>query len=180
MAAGSPQTPRLAWRAVASAAVRTAAHSLSVTVAETSASPCASSSACTEVLGGNQEHEGGLAAIAIGRVVFPAQLTSRSFRIAVSAGARFAAGLLRGDRLDAGETNLAAVLQAKAACIDDGGDPALALRFEGAACGVSRTNRCGQEQDCAERDLRPARVLKFGGHRRRAHGALFMPTIHSA
>jgi hypothetical protein len=87
-------------------------------------------------------------------------------RIAASAGGPFRNrffrsglsrnGLLRGDRLDAGETDLAAVLQAKAARIDDGRDAALALRLKVAACGGSRSG-AGKEHHCAERDRRPPR-----------------------
>jgi hypothetical protein len=87
-------------------------------------------------------------------------------RIAARAGAPFAKDfpdkeLLRGDGLDAGEAHLAAVLQAKAARIDDGRDAAFALRFEAAVCGIGWTRGGGKQHDCAERDPRPAPESKF-------------------
>ena len=47
------------------------------------------------------------------------------------------AGLVGSDRLDAGEADLAAVLEAKAARIDHGGDAAFALRLEGATAAIA-------------------------------------------
>jgi hypothetical protein len=63
--------------------------------------------------------------------------------------------VLRGDRLDAGKTNLAAILQAEAARIEDGRDASLALRFEGTVGGDRRTGGCGKQNDRGRRD--PAR-----------------------
>jgi hypothetical protein len=52
-------------------------------------------------------------------------------------------------RLDAGEANLATVLQAKAARIEHGGDAALALRLERASGCVSRTGCGGNKHQAA-------------------------------
>jgi catechol 2,3-dioxygenase-like lactoylglutathione lyase family enzyme len=57
-------------------------------------------------------------------------------------------------RLDAGEADLATVLQAKAARIDHGGDAALTLRLERASGCVSRTGRGGNEQQAARQRYR--------------------------
>jgi hypothetical protein len=57
------------------------------------------------------------------------------------------------DRLDAGEADLATVLQAKGARIDHSGDLALTLRFEGASGRDRRTGR-GRNQHQAARQRR--------------------------
>jgi hypothetical protein len=84
-----------------------------------------------------------------------------------------------GRRLDAGEANLAAILQAKTARIDHSRDAALALRFEGAsrrACGVGRGSH---EHESATRDCGAARAPKFDRYRRWLHGSMFAQAAHS-
>jgi hypothetical protein len=58
------------------------------------------------------------------------------------------------DRLDAGEADLATILQEKAARIDHGGDAALALRLERASGCLSRTGRGGDKHQAARQCYR--------------------------
>ena len=78
--------------------------------------------------------------------------------IAASAALRFAVGVFGRDRLDAGEADLAAILQAKAARIDHLGDAAFALRREGASRSGGRAdagdNEPAEHHGCARRMLR--------------------------
>ena len=137
MAAGSAQVPFLACRASASAAARSAAQSLSVTSVETSASPRPKQLALHRRFGAGEEHEGRLAAVAVRRVVLAVQR-----HVAPGDDRRQRRGALvlsdRG-RLDAGEADLAAVVEPKGARVDHGGDAAFALRLEGAAGGIGRS-----------------------------------------
>jgi hypothetical protein len=110
--------------------------------------------------GSREKHEGGLAAVSIGRVVFATQFYFAAGQDPGQCRCAVRRGFLRRDRLDAGKPNLAAVLEAKGARIENRGDAAPALRFEGASRGLGRTGG-SQEQDHAERDRRPARALKF-------------------
>ena len=71
----------------------------------------------------------------------------------IADSAAVSAGLVGRDRLDAGEPDLAAVLQAKAARIDDGGDAALALRFERASRRDRRSDG-GNRHEAQRRDHR--------------------------
>jgi hypothetical protein len=101
--------------------------------------------------GGRVKHEGGLAAVTVGRVILAAQRH-------VAAGEdrrqrRSARGLFGHDRLDAGKNDLAAVGQAEGARIDDLDDAAFALRFECASRGVSRASG-DNEHETARRHRR--------------------------
>ena len=80
--------------------------------------------------------------------------------MAASAAPRFASVLVGRDRLDAGEADFAAILQAKAARIDHLGDAAFALRLEGAS---RRGGRADARRRCSQRehDCRARRRLKF-------------------
>src|SRR2546430_2762123 len=149
MAVGSAQVPRLAWRASASAAVRTEAQSLLVTAPENSASPCAKSRPCTGGLGGGEKHEGGLAAVTVGGVVLAAQRHVASGQDRRQR--RCAPGFFCHGRLDAGKKDLAAVGQTKGARIDDLDDAAFALRFECASRGGGRTSGGGNKDETARR-----------------------------
>jgi hypothetical protein len=66
--------------------------------------------------------------------------------------------------VDAGEDDLAAILEAKAACIDHSRDAALTLRFEGAS-GRDRGTGCRRRKHEAQRqrrcDKRPAPPCRF-------------------
>ena len=141
MAVGSAQIPFFACRAVGLGGQQRGGAVLVGDIGgETNASPCASSCALHRMLGARDEDEGGLAAVTVGRVVLAAQRD-------VAAGddrrqRRGALGLVGRDRLDAGKPDLAAVVEAKAARIDHGGDAAFALRLERA--GRRERWRCPQ------------------------------------
>ena len=93
-----------------------------------------------------------------------ASVTSRPAMIADSAAVRFAWFVGR-DRLDAGEADLAAVLEAKAARIDHRGDAAFALRLERAAgrdargC-VDDAARTPQPTSAMQRDSRASSMSR--------------------
>ena len=64
----------------------------------------------------------------------------------------------RRDRFDAGETDLAAILEAKAARVDHGGDASFALRREGATGRECRSDERRGDQRAGERNARATRV----------------------
>ena len=74
-----------------------------------------------------------------------------------------AAGLVRSGLLDPGETDFAAVIKAKAAPVDHGGDAAFALRLE-RAIGV-RLSASGQHEKCRNNGLvTPCRIGRYAAH----------------
>ena len=143
MANGSAQLPFFAHRASASDASRAAAHSLSEISADTMAAPCASKLALYRDVACADEDQRRLPAVALGRVVARAQ-------VHLAAGERVRQRLLRRrGRLDAEQAHLASVIETDAACIDDLGNAAFALRFE-----LTRSRKCGamtrHEERCCD------------------------------
>ena len=155
MADGSAQTPNLASRPAASAAASTEAHSLSVTAARHQRRALRQKLSLHGGLRGGEKDEGGLAAVTVGRVVL-----SRQGHLAPGDDRRQRRNIFRffgSHRLDAGENHLAAVLEAKAARVDDGGDAAVALRLKRATRRDRRTNGGNQAAAKAHCDKFAAR-----------------------
>ena len=106
-------------------------------------------------LRGGEKGEGGLAAVTVGGIVL-----SRQGHLAPGDDRRQRRNISRffgSHRLDAGENHLAAVLEAKTAGVDDGGDAALALRLKGATRRDRRANGGNQAAAKAHCDKFAAR-----------------------
>ena len=108
-----------------------------------------------------REDKGWLAAVAVRRVVFAMQ---RHMTSADEGRQRDpAVGLVRSGPLDPGEADFAAVVEAKAASIDHGGDAAFALRLE-RAIGV-RPSAGGQREKCRNNGpVTPCRIGRYAAH----------------
>lgn len=135
MAEGCAQMPNLASRAARSAASRAAGAIFICDINGGQRLATAQYFTLHRVLRAGHEYNGSLAAIAIRRIIIAVQR-----HLAASGDGskgRPAAGPVRSATLDTGEENLAAVVEAKAARIDRGGDAPFTLLLQrafGSAC----------------------------------------------
>ena len=165
--------PRFAWRALASAAASIAAQSLSVTVGRNQRVALRQQQACTGVSEDADEtrkRAGGRSGRGVSSS--PRKVTSRPDRTADSAA--ISRRFLGGSRLDAGEPDFAAVLETKAARIDQ--SPRRGLRPGPRRRSLPRS----PDHSAAAINVRPhsmpiarAPAAEFNHDRRPRHEAIF-------
>ena len=96
------------------------------------------------VLRAGHEHKGGLAAIAVRRIVVAMQRHLTAGGDGGQGGS--AIGPVGSTTGDAGEADFAAVFEAKASRIDHGGDAAFALRLQRAIGGAGASGGCQHQK----------------------------------